>query len=204
MTKITMSEAASKAFAAVVADAGGASLHLQIDAQFQNELFFGPSGPGDIEVRVNGLPLLIDRSSAPRARRCEHRLHRRAWRRIHDQQPERAAEGEATERTRTRVHARSWTDHPLRRQTGERALARHHRWGTRPRCGWSGVLAWARPRRPYRLSLPPWNPQSGSCPTAASRRLPARLQPQRRHRRLSAALLIYGSSGNRVGNYGSF
>ena len=39
MPKITMSEAASKAFAAVVADAGGASLHLQVDSWFQHDLF---------------------------------------------------------------------------------------------------------------------------------------------------------------------
>ena len=62
-----MSEAATKAFAAVVADAGGDSLYLQVDAQFQHERFSGPRGPGDIEVGVNGLCLLIDRSSAPRA-----------------------------------------------------------------------------------------------------------------------------------------
>ena len=39
MPKITMSEAASKAFAAVVADAGGASLHLQFDSWFQHDLY---------------------------------------------------------------------------------------------------------------------------------------------------------------------
>ena len=38
MPKITMSEAASQAFAAVVADAAGASLHLQVDSRFQHEL----------------------------------------------------------------------------------------------------------------------------------------------------------------------
>ena len=39
MPKITMSEAASQAFAAVVADAAGASLHLQFDSWFQHHLF---------------------------------------------------------------------------------------------------------------------------------------------------------------------
>ena len=39
MPKITMSEAVSKAFAAVVADAGGASLHLQVDSRFQHDLY---------------------------------------------------------------------------------------------------------------------------------------------------------------------
>ncbi len=64
---ITISDAATKAFAAAVAEAGGDSLRLQIDPQFQHELFFGPREPGDIEVQVNGLTLLVDRSSAPRA-----------------------------------------------------------------------------------------------------------------------------------------
>ena len=64
---ITISEAAAKAFTASVADAGGDVLRLQIDAQFQHELFFGPRGPDDIEVRTSGLSLLLDRSSAGRA-----------------------------------------------------------------------------------------------------------------------------------------
>jgi len=64
---ITMTEAATQAFEAAAADAGGDSLRLQIDAQFGHELFFGPRGPGDIDVHVDGLTLLIDRSSAPRA-----------------------------------------------------------------------------------------------------------------------------------------
>jgi len=66
---ITISEAAAKAFAASVADAGGDSLRLQIDAQFQHELFFGPGEPDDIEVRTSGLTVLLDRSSAGRANR---------------------------------------------------------------------------------------------------------------------------------------
>ncbi len=64
---IMMSETATKAFQAAVAEAGGDSLRLQIDPQFQYELFFGPREPGDIEVEVNGLTLVVDRSSAPRA-----------------------------------------------------------------------------------------------------------------------------------------
>ena len=39
MPKITISEAVSKAFAAVVADAGGASLHLQVDSRFQHDRY---------------------------------------------------------------------------------------------------------------------------------------------------------------------
>jgi len=64
---ITISEAAAKAFTASVADAGGGSLRLQIDAQFQHELLFGPRGPDDIEVCTSGLTLLLDRSIAGRA-----------------------------------------------------------------------------------------------------------------------------------------
>jgi len=64
---ITISEAAAKAFTARVADAGGDSLRLQIDAQFQHELVFGPRAPDDIEVRTSGLTVLLDRSSAGRA-----------------------------------------------------------------------------------------------------------------------------------------
>ena len=50
-----------------MAEAGGNSLRLQIDAQFQHKLFFGPRGPGDVEARVNGLTVLIDRASVGRA-----------------------------------------------------------------------------------------------------------------------------------------
>ena len=64
---ITISEAATKAFEAALADSGGDPLRLKIDAQFQHELLFGPRDPGDIEVRTNGLTLLLDRSSARRA-----------------------------------------------------------------------------------------------------------------------------------------
>jgi len=64
---ITISASASKAFEAAAADAAGDVLHLQVDARFQYDLFFGPREPGDIEVPTNGLPILLDRSSAPRA-----------------------------------------------------------------------------------------------------------------------------------------
>jgi monothiol glutaredoxin len=64
---ITISASASKAFEAAAADAAGDVLHLQVDARFQYDLFFGPREPGDIEVPTNGLPILLDRSGAPRA-----------------------------------------------------------------------------------------------------------------------------------------
>ncbi len=64
---IILSEAATKAFEAALADSSGEPLRLKIDAQFQYELLFGPRDPGDIEVRTSGLTLLLDRSSARRA-----------------------------------------------------------------------------------------------------------------------------------------
>jgi monothiol glutaredoxin len=64
---ITVSESATKAFEAALADSRGDSLRLKIDAHFQYELFFGPREPGDIEVPTNGLTFLLDRSSACRA-----------------------------------------------------------------------------------------------------------------------------------------
>jgi monothiol glutaredoxin len=64
MPTITMSAAAIGAFEAAASDAGGDSLHLQIDTQFRPDLFFGPRAPDDIEVPTNGLPLLLDRATA--------------------------------------------------------------------------------------------------------------------------------------------
>lgn len=64
---ITISEAATRAFEAALADSGGDPLRLKIDAQFQYELLFGPRDPGDIEIGASGLTLLLDRSSARRA-----------------------------------------------------------------------------------------------------------------------------------------
>jgi monothiol glutaredoxin len=64
---ITMTEAAVQAFKAFLADAGGDSLRLQIDAQFQHDLFLGPREPGDIEVHTGGLALALDPASVRRA-----------------------------------------------------------------------------------------------------------------------------------------
>ena len=64
---IAVSDAATKALGRSAADAGGDSLRLKIDANFQYDLSFGPREPGDIEVSQNGLALLLDRPSAGRA-----------------------------------------------------------------------------------------------------------------------------------------
>ena len=67
MPKITVSEAAAKAFEEARADSAGHPLRLKIDADFQYELSFGPLEPGDVEVCMKGLVFLLDRSSAGRA-----------------------------------------------------------------------------------------------------------------------------------------
>lgn len=64
---VTMSETAAKAFRGAAAQAGDDILRLQIDAQFQYDLFFGPREPGDIEARGTAVPLVLDRASARRA-----------------------------------------------------------------------------------------------------------------------------------------
>jgi monothiol glutaredoxin len=65
---IAVSDAATKAFEAALADSSGDSLRLKIDAAFQYELFLGPREPGDIEARAKGLTFLLDPPSARRAR----------------------------------------------------------------------------------------------------------------------------------------
>ena len=67
MPKITVSEAAAKAFEEARDDSGGNPLRLKIDDDFQHELSFGPLEPGDVEVCMKGLVFLLDRSSARRA-----------------------------------------------------------------------------------------------------------------------------------------
>lgn len=64
---LRVSEKAAKALASFLTDAAGDSLHLKIDAQFENDLFLGPREPSDIEILVGGLALLVDRASAARA-----------------------------------------------------------------------------------------------------------------------------------------
>jgi monothiol glutaredoxin len=64
---IAVSEAAAKAFATYLADAGGDSLRLKIDRPFQYDLFLGPREPGDVEVTASGVTFVIDPASARRA-----------------------------------------------------------------------------------------------------------------------------------------
>ena len=64
--KITLDERAAKAIKD--ADEGnGEHLRLEIGAQFQYELYFGPKQAGDLEVVVSGVTVLFDKASAKRA-----------------------------------------------------------------------------------------------------------------------------------------
>ncbi len=63
---ITIDEAAAKAIKAAD-DGNGDLLRLEIDGQFQYELYFGPKQAGDVEVESSGVKVLFDRQSAKRA-----------------------------------------------------------------------------------------------------------------------------------------
>ncbi len=63
---LTISDEARRAF--LEADEGGDDrLRLEVDGSFAYDLFFGPRKPGDFEVVANGVTILVDRASAPRA-----------------------------------------------------------------------------------------------------------------------------------------
>lgn len=64
---ITITEAALNAFRGALVDAEGEVLHLKIDAQFQNDLYFAPREPNTLELNVQGLALFLDPPSARRA-----------------------------------------------------------------------------------------------------------------------------------------
>jgi monothiol glutaredoxin len=64
--KVTLDERAAKAIKD--ADEGnGEFLRLEIGAQYQYELYFGPKQANDIEVTASGVTVLFDRESAKRA-----------------------------------------------------------------------------------------------------------------------------------------
>lgn len=64
---LTFSVTATAALSRAMADAGGDSLRLKIDSDFQHDLYFGQREPGDLEVTASGLTLLVDRLTARRA-----------------------------------------------------------------------------------------------------------------------------------------
>jgi monothiol glutaredoxin len=64
--KVSLDERAAKAIKD--ADEGnGEHLRLEIGAEFQYELYFGPKQAGDVEVVTSGLTVLFDKASAKRA-----------------------------------------------------------------------------------------------------------------------------------------
>jgi monothiol glutaredoxin len=63
---ITISDTAAKAFNDAI-EPGEDRLRLEIDASFRVDLFFAPPKAGDIEVKANGLTILLDAGSARRA-----------------------------------------------------------------------------------------------------------------------------------------
>ncbi len=64
---ITISATAATAFKEAAADAGAEVLRLEIDNDFNCDLHFGPSVPGDVEVQSAGVTLHVARGSLSRA-----------------------------------------------------------------------------------------------------------------------------------------
>lgn len=65
--QVKVSAEAIAAFKAAMSEGDPDVLHLQISAQFEHDLFFGPIEPGDVEVELEGLKLYVARSSVARA-----------------------------------------------------------------------------------------------------------------------------------------
>jgi monothiol glutaredoxin len=64
---IKVSDGAKAAFLQAQAEAGDDKLRMEINAQFQCELFFAPPSPGDLALTSNGVTILFDAESAKRA-----------------------------------------------------------------------------------------------------------------------------------------
>ncbi len=62
--RISVSDAAVKAFKAAMAEGDSDVLRLQISPSFEHDLFFGPSEAGDLQVPLAGLVLHVARASA--------------------------------------------------------------------------------------------------------------------------------------------
>ncbi len=63
---LRLSEGAIKAFKAAD-DGSGDTLRLEINPEFQHDLYFGPPTPTDVEVTVGGLSVRMDKATARRA-----------------------------------------------------------------------------------------------------------------------------------------
>jgi monothiol glutaredoxin len=64
---IAIGERAVAELRKLAAERPGQSLHLGVDARFENSLWFGPEQPGDIRVESNGIEIYVDRLTAGRA-----------------------------------------------------------------------------------------------------------------------------------------
>ena len=64
---LEITAAAVEVLRAAAQRAGGAELHLSIDARFQSGLGLGPKQPGELTVESGGLSLHLDRETARRA-----------------------------------------------------------------------------------------------------------------------------------------
>lgn len=65
--RVTASAEAIAAFQAAMTPGDPDVLHLQVSANFEHDLFFGPVEPGDVEADLGGLKLYVPRSSVARA-----------------------------------------------------------------------------------------------------------------------------------------
>jgi monothiol glutaredoxin len=65
--RLTVSASAIKAFEDAAGEMGEDVLRLEIDPQFQNDLFFGPKRPGDLLVRAGSFSFHVDEETAARA-----------------------------------------------------------------------------------------------------------------------------------------
>ncbi len=64
---IAIGDRAATELRRLAAERPGQSLHLGVDARFQNSLWFGPEQPGDVRVDAGGIEVLVDRLTAARA-----------------------------------------------------------------------------------------------------------------------------------------
>jgi monothiol glutaredoxin len=64
---VTITATAAGAFREAAADDSSEVLRLEIDADYECDLHFGPKSPGDVEVTSNGIVLCVGRGSAARA-----------------------------------------------------------------------------------------------------------------------------------------
>jgi len=65
--KITVTDAAATALREAAAGQPNKTLHLSVDARFQNQLYLAPAQANEVRVEANGVVLFLDRASCRRA-----------------------------------------------------------------------------------------------------------------------------------------